>query len=93
MSKLESAVDALLYALDKWADLYDLAPVGQWEATYDFGDVTYNREEDRARWMSYATQGWVPAWYLLQRFEGFSEDDAKELASKAQQTGPGLFTA
>ncbi len=83
--KLEGAVDALLYALDKWADLYDLAPVGPWEAAYDFGDVTYNREEDRARWMSYATQGWVPGWYLLQRFEGFSEEDAKELAAAAGQ--------
>ena len=88
--KLEGAMDGLLYALDKWADLYDLAPVGAWEAVYDFGDITYNREEDRTRWMSYVTQGWVPAWYLLQRFEGFSEEEARaltEAAEAASQSG------
>ena len=82
--KLEGAMEGLLYALDKWADLYDLAPVGQWDVTFDFGDLTYNREEDRARWMSYVTQGWAPAWYLLQRFEGFSEEEAKDLAEAAK---------
>ena len=92
--KLEGAMEGLLYALDKWADLYDLAPVGAWDVTFDFGDLTYNREEDRARWMSYVTQGWAPAWYLLQRFEGFSEEEARALAEKAaaqEPAGGGLF--
>ncbi len=91
--KLEGAMEGLLYALDKWADLYDLAPVGTWDVTFDFGDLTYNREEDRARWMSYVTQGWAPAWYLLQRFEGFSEEEARALTEAAEGTGRAIETS
>ena len=80
--KLESAMDALLYALNKWADLYDLAPVGPWEAVYDFGDVTYNREEDRNRYWGYVREGVFPAWAYLVRFEGFTEDEARRMTGE-----------
>lgn len=84
--KLENAIDGVLYALDAFADLYGLATAGEYETTYDFGDITYNREEDRARWYSYVVQGRVPFWRYLVKFEGFSEDDAKAIdAEMAQQ--------
>lgn len=94
--KLETAMDGLLYALDKWADLYDLAPAGAWEAAYDFGDITYSREEDRARWWGYVTQGSVPAWQFFVKFEGMSEEEARAMtdeAAAASQSSelPGLF--
>lgn len=82
--KLESCLDGLLYALNAFADIYELAPLGKYEVTYDFGDITYNREEDRARWYSYVTQGKVPFWYYLVKFEGFSEEDAKAIEAEAQ---------
>lgn len=82
--KLESCLDGLIYALDKFADLYDLAPAGTYEVTYDFGDLTYNEDEDRARWLGYVTQRYIPMWYYLHRFEGFSEDEAKALVAAAQ---------
>ncbi len=91
--KLEAAMDALLYALNVFADLYDLAPAGVWEVNYDFGDITYNREEDRARWLSYVIQGVVPPWTLLAKFEGMSEEEARamvdEAAGAAQTPPPG----
>ena len=52
--------------------------------TYDFGDITYNREEDRARWISYVNAGRVPFWYYLVKFEGYTEEDAKALEQKAK---------
>lgn len=82
--QFESCMEGLLYALDKFADAYGLAPRGVYEAVYDFGDITYNREEDKARWYSYVTAGRVPFWYFLVKFEGFAEEDAKALEAAAQ---------
>lgn len=89
--KLENCLDDLIYSLNVFADLYDLAPVGDYEVTYDFGDITYNREEDRARWYGYVTAGKVPFWYFLVKFDGFSEEDAKALEAAAQPKTPTLF--
>lgn len=81
--KLENALDGAVYALSVYADLYGLAPVGTYKITYDFGDITYNREEDRARWWQYVMQGKVPAWMYFQKFEGMSEEDAKAMVEEA----------
>ena len=91
--KLEDCLDGLIYALNVFADLYGLAPVGQYETTYDFGDITYNREEDRARWWQYVVQGKVPSWLYFQKFEGISEEEAKAMIAeaKADQKAPELF--
>lgn len=82
--KLESCLDGAIYALNVYADLYGLAPAGNYEITYDFGDITYNREEDRARWWQYVVQGKVPAWMYFRKFEGLSEEDAKAMVQEAQ---------
>ena len=90
--KLESALDGALYALSVYADLYGITPAGEYETTYDFGDITYNREEDRARWWQYVIQGKAPAWMYFQKFEGMSEEDAKAMIAEAQpEEGNRLF--
>lgn len=90
--KLESCLDGAIYALNVYADLYGLAPAGNYEITYDFGDITYNREEDRARWWQYVVQGKVPSWMYFQKFEGLSEEDAKAMVQEAQpKERAGLF--
>lgn len=89
--KLESCLNDLIYALSKFADLYDLAPVGEYEVAYDFGDITYNREEDRARWWGYVQAGKVPAWMFFAKFEGIPEDEAKAMVQEAQPKTPTLF--
>lgn len=88
---LQNAMDDLIYALSKVADLFGLAPAGSYEITYDFGDITYNREEDRARWYGYAVAGKIPFWYYLTKFEGFTEQDAKAMEKAARPAGPTLF--
>ena len=89
--KLESCLRGLLYAISVFADLYDLAPSGEWEAVFDFGDITYNREEDRARWWGYVTSGKVPAWMFFVKFEGMTEEDAKAMVAEAAPKQPTLF--
>lgn len=89
--KLESCMDGLIYALNVFADLYDLAPLGVYETVYDFGDITYNREEDRQRWWGYVVAGKVPAWKYFVKFEGMSEDEAKEMIAEATPKTSDLF--
>lgn len=89
--KLEDCLNGVIYALNVFADLYDLTPVGVYETTYDFGDITYNREEDRARWWQYVVQGKVPAWLFFVKFEGMTENEAKAMVEEAQPDEPTLF--
>ena len=68
-----------------------LAPVGEYEALYDFGDITYNEEEDRARNLALANAGYIPKWQYLVRFEGYSEEEAKKAVMEATGGKEGLF--
>lgn len=89
--KLESCLSGLIYALSTFADLYTLAPSGAYEIAYDFGDITYDREQDRARWWNYVTSGKVPAWMFFVKFEGMTEDEAKAMVKEATPKQPTLF--
>lgn len=89
--KLQDCIDNLVYALNAFADLYGLAPQGSYEIVYDFGDITYNREEDRLRWWQYVQANKVPAWMYFVKFEGMTEEDAKAMAEEAKPETPALF--
>ena len=78
------ALTDLCDALSKFADLYDYAPVGTYELKFDFGDITYSYEEDKATWWNYVQQGKMPAWKYFVKFEGMTEEEAKELLLEAQ---------
>lgn len=83
--KLEDAMNDLIYALNVFADLYDLSPDGDYEVVYDFGDITYNYAEDKAMWWNYAVTGIIPKWKYFEKFEGMTELEAKELIQEAEE--------
>lgn len=89
--KLENCLNDLLYALNAFADLYGYTPSGAYEATYDFGDITYNREEDRHRWWQYVQNNKVPAWMYFVKFEGLTEEEAKAMVAEAAPKERTLF--
>ena len=89
--KVESCIEGVIYAMNVFADLYDLAPVGVYEVVFDFGDITYNVEEDRQRWWGYVVSGKVPAWKYFVKFEGMSEEEAKAMVLEATPKQPTLF--
>lgn len=89
--KVQGCLDRVIYALSVFADLYNLAPVGTYETVYDFGDITYNRDEDRQRWWGYVVSGKVPAWMFFVKFEGMSEEEAKAMIAEATPKQPTLF--
>ena len=90
--KLESCLDGAIYAMSVYADLYGLAPAGNYEVVYDFGDITYSHEADKQQWYAYAVQNRIPFWYYLMKFEGMTEEEAKALVEAAQpKEEPGFF--
>lgn len=90
---LEGAIEQAIQGADALITLLGLAPLGEYELSFNFGDITYSYEEDKASWKSYVTQGWVPKWLYFVKFEGMSEEDAKKLTQEAEQgnMGKGLF--
>ncbi len=91
---LQMATDGLIYALDKWADIYNLAPVGEYEANYSFQDLVYNFEEDKLRHWQYVQAGKYPLWMYYMNFEGMGEEEAKAVAAEAKSENEpqeGLF--
>lgn len=89
---LETTIEQLIYALDKFYDNGSGVPKGSYEVKFDFGDITYNYEEDRAMWLSYVLQGFVPKWKYLVKFERMTEEEAKALVQEAEGTPEeGLF--
>ena len=90
---LKTALEQAIYGADALTTLYGLAPLGEYEISYNFGDITYNYEEDKAAWQNYTMRGWVPKWMYFVKFEGMSEEEAKAITKEAQteNTQEGLF--
>ena len=81
---LKDALEQAFYGANALVTLYGLAPLGEYEINFNFGDITYSYEEDKAAWRSYVVQGWVPKWLYFVKFEGMTEEEAKALCAEAQ---------
>ena len=90
---LKTAIKELLYALNAYADLYNLAPVGKYEPEFAFGDLEYSFEQDKLRHWQYVQAGKYPLYLYYVKFEGMSEAEAKKVVEEAaaEQKGEGLF--
>jgi len=78
----------LIYALDKWADIYNLATVGVYEVVYKFDDITVNKEEDKLFELQLANQGYMSKARYLVRHLGMTEDEAAAMVAEAQAEQP-----
>lgn len=83
-TQLKDCLADLIDALNSFADAYGI-PSGEYEVSYDFADLTLNENEDKLRFLSFVQQGWIPVWYYLVNFEGFTEEEAKEIAIEPSQ--------
>ena len=80
---LEHTFDALIYAMDVYASLYSLAPAGDYEAVYDWGDSILDDQETKdkefARDMQLVSGDIMNAWELRAKY--FNEDEATAKAA------------
>lgn len=82
---LKSALTRLTYALDVYATLYGLAPPGGYNEEYYLKDLNVNTTEDRARAWQMVLANVIPKWKYLADYEGYTEEEAKQLVTEAQQ--------
>ncbi|MGN0605908.1 MAG: hypothetical protein ACI4JM_05250 [Oscillospiraceae bacterium] len=92
--QLKKAVDGLIYAIDKYADLYSLAPAGKYKTEYYFKDITQSFEADRLRFYNLAMANKYPWQMYYTKYEGYSEQEAKKIIEmiKSENPEPELFS-
>lgn len=81
---LKDALEQAIYGANAFTTLYALAPLGEYDVNFNFGDITYNYAEDKATWLTYVMQGWIPKWLYFVKFEGMSEEEAKAIVAEAE---------
>ena len=76
---LENSLKHLIWIMNEYADYYKLAPPGNYEITFEWGDgVTEDREKEFARRLQLATAGKLKWEKLLAWYFRCSEEKAKE---------------
>lgn len=85
---LAHTFDSLIYAMDVYASLYGLAPAGDYEATYDWGDSILDDQEtkdkDFSRDLQLTSAGVMNPWELRAKYFNEDEDTAKAALPTAQ---------
>ena len=87
---LEDALRHLIWVLDYYAGLYNLAPVGDYEATFNWGDgVLTDTGAEYIQQKALVDSGILKPEKLLAWYFGISEEEAKDYMPK-QQGGIGF---
>lgn len=80
---LEHVFDTLVYAIDVYATLYGLAPVGDYEVSYDWGDSILDdadsKERERANDRQDLANGTLNDWEYRSKYRHEDEDTAKRM--------------
>lgn len=85
---LEHTFDTLIYAMDAYATLYDLAAAGDYEVTYDWGDSILDDQETKdkefARDLQLLNAGIMNDWEFRAKYFNEDEETAKSTLPKMQ---------
>ena len=82
---LETAISDLVYAMDRLATLYHLAPEGNYELSCQWHDSVLQDEETlRMLDRDDALNGFIPKWHYNKRWRSMTEDEAKQAVQEAQ---------
>lgn len=85
---LAHTFNSLIYAMDVYASLYGLAPAGDYETTYDWGDSILDDQETKdkefARDLQLVGADIMNAWELRAKYFNEDEDTAKAALPKMQ---------
>ena len=78
---MEQTIDGLLYAMNAYCDLYGLAPAGEYEASYNWGDGVMDDpdtiRQDKAMMLQEISAGITNPWEYRVAFKRESEEEAK----------------
>ena len=92
-SALGHTFDALIYAMDAYATLYNLAPAGEYEAAYNWGDSILDdaekKEQERLNDRQDLAAGILNDWEYRAKWYGEDEETAKAALPKMQDMTDG----
>jgi A118 family predicted phage portal protein len=75
---LELAINSLIYAMDVLATLYNLAPAGKYEASYNWDDsIIVDADAERQQDMKDVAAGFMNHWEYRMKWYGETEEQAK----------------
>lgn len=81
---LQNALTDLIYAIDRLATVYRIAPVGEYQTAFDWDDSILNDPEAvRARFERLMIAGKFPPWRYFVEFEGYTEEEAKAIQAES----------
>lgn len=79
-ARLRAALEQLIWVMDFYATLYNLAPRGDYEVSYTFGDgVLEDTDKEFARRLQLVSNGYLKPEKLLAWYYGVSEEEAAEM--------------
>lgn len=83
---LKTALDGLLYAMDVWASIYNLAPMGNYETVYSFDDSIVADHDTQFEQDKSVVEGGGMGWVEF-RMRNFGETEAiaKQKVQQAQE--------
>lgn len=86
---LQDALDNLLYAMDVWATLGNLAPQGTYTTQYQFDDsIVADHDTQFTQDQQTVTMNGMPKYVFLMRNYGLDEATAKQWVAEAQAETP-----
>ncbi len=87
-SAFQGVLDDLLYAMDAWCDLAQLAPAGGYQAKYNWGDGVLDdpdtRRAEMSIDMSQVHAGLMNDWEYRMKWRGEDEETAKRMLPKME---------
>lgn len=82
---LQKALEHLLYAMDTMATLYNLAPAGEYEASWQWDDsIVVDSEVERTRDKEDVRDGIMAKWEYRKKWYGETEEKAKQMVGEAE---------
>ena len=82
---LEDALEHLIWIIDRYADLYSLAPAGECDTLFEWGEgVTEDRDKEYTRRLQMVTSGLLSREKFLAWYFGCTEDEAKEYLPQSE---------
>lgn len=86
---LQKALEDLIYAIDTWATIYNLAPRGNYETSFEFDDsIIVDSKTEQAIRIQEVSAGLIkPEVYLMWRY-GVTEEQAKKMMPSVDEPPP-----
>lgn len=85
---LKCALDDLVYAMDVWCTLYNLAPMGEYRTDYEFDDsIAADRKTEFEEKRTLVEAGIMRPWEFRMWYFGEPEENARAAVGEGEQIG------